>query len=99
MFLQHGLVDLAGTWFYNPGTRSLGLLLADECHDVWAGNNRGTVNSFRHTDPTITDDTAAYWDFSFDEMGRYDLPANVDFVRNHTNKEKVIYIGHSQGSI
>lgn len=29
VFLQHGLIDEGGTWFYNPGNRSLGLLLAD----------------------------------------------------------------------
>ena len=99
VFLQHGLIDEGGTWFYNPGNKSLGLLLADECHDVWVGNSRGTVNSYRHVDPAMSEDSSAYWDFSFDEIGRYDLPANIGFVRDHTKKDKVIYIGHSQGSI
>lgn len=43
----------------------------------------------------MTEDSSAYWDFSFDEIGRYDLPANIAFVREYTKKDKVIYIGHS----
>lgn len=98
VFLQHGVIDMGGTWFFNPGNKSLGLLLADDCHDVWIGNNRGTVYSYRHADPSIDDNTYDYWDFSFDQMGRYDLPANIDFVKNQTGKDQVIYIGHSQGT-
>lgn len=30
-------------------------------------------------------------------MGVYDLPANLEFIENHTGQDKVIYIGHSQG--
>lgn len=99
MFLQHGLMDLGGTWFYNPGNRSLGPLLADHCHDVWVGNSRGTINSFRHADPNIDDNSPEYWNFSFTEMGKYDLPANIAKVKELTGKDKVIYLGHSQGSI
>jgi len=40
-----------------------------------------------------------YWDFSFHEMGKYDVPANIDFVRAHTGVDKVIYLGHSQGTM
>ena len=39
-----------------------------------------------------------YWEFSFTEMGKYDAPAQVDYVRNYTSSEKVTYIGHSQGT-
>ena len=95
---MHGLLDLGGTWFFNEGTKALGPLLAANCNDLWVGNNRGTVNSYRYVNDTLTDNDAKYWDFSFDEMGMYDLPAFVDFVLEHTQKEKLIYIGHSQGT-
>ena len=36
-----------------------------------------------------------YWDFSFTEMGDYDAPAFIDFVRKETGVDKVSYIGHS----
>jgi len=39
-----------------------------------------------------------YWDFSFHEMGLYDLPANIDFVLNKTGKNQLVYVGHSQGT-
>ena len=74
-------------------------MLADACHDVWVGDNRGTVNSYRHTNPEINENTAAYWNFTFDEIGRFDTLANIEFVRSRSNNQKVIYIGHSQGTI
>lgn len=39
-----------------------------------------------------------YWEFSFTEMGIHDAPAQVDYVRQKTNTEKVTFIGHSQGT-
>ncbi len=40
-----------------------------------------------------------YWDFSWDEMIQYDFPANINYVKRITGHEKVIYIGHSQGTL
>ena len=38
--------------------------------------------------------------FSWDEMAKYDLPASIDFVLNHTTGyEDLHYIGHSQGTL
>ena len=31
-------------------------------------------------------------------MGKYDAPAQIDFVRTFTKQPKVTYIGHSQGT-
>jgi len=31
-------------------------------------------------------------------MGRFDLPAVIDYVLNATGKEKLSYIGHSMGT-
>lgn len=39
-----------------------------------------------------------YWDFTFSEMGKYDLRANLNFVYQQTG-QKVHYIGHSQVQI
>ena len=71
--------------------------MAEQCYDVWVGNNRGTVVSNKHVKYTEYD--PEYWKFSFHEMGIYDLPANIDYVLNHTNQSKVIYVGHSQGTL
>ena len=40
-----------------------------------------------------------FWDFSFDEMGKYDLPAMVERIREVTGRKKVNYVGHSQGTV
>ena len=39
-----------------------------------------------------------FWDFSFQEMGEYDVKANLGFVSSFTAQDKVTYIGHSQGT-
>lgn len=30
-------------------------------------------------------------------MGKYDLPATIDYILNETNAQKIYYVGHSQG--
>lgn len=36
--------------------------------------------------------------FSYHELGIYDLPAIIDYILNTTRHEKIIYIGHSEGT-
>ena len=33
----------------------------------------------------------------WDEMGLYDIPAELEYVLNVTGRQKLIYIGHSMG--
>jgi len=40
---------------------------------------------------------AEYWQFSWQQMAEYDLPAAFAYISNYTN-QKVNYIGHSQGT-
>ena len=35
---------------------------------------------------------------SWDEMGKYDIPAMIDQIINITEQEKIFYIGHSMGT-
>uniref|UniRef100_A0ACD6AFY0 Uncharacterized protein n=1 Tax=Avena sativa TaxID=4498 RepID=A0ACD6AFY0_AVESA len=41
----------------------------------------------------------AYWDWSWDEIAAYDLPAVLQFVYDYTGGQKVHYIGHSLGTL
>lgn len=34
---------------------------------------------------------------SWHEIGKYDLPATIDYIINSTNHQKIYYVGHSQG--
>ena len=95
VFVQHGMGNDAVNWLQN-GEQGLVFLLANAGFDVWLGNNRGCKFSRRHTSLSIT--SKAFWTFSFDEMGKYDLPANLAYVRSTTGRSKVTYIGHSQGN-
>lgn len=49
-----------------------------------------------HTKLSITD--KKFWDFSFHELGIYDIPAQIGFISD-TTKQKIIYIGYSLGTL
>lgn len=61
------------------------------------GNFRGTTYSNTHT--TLSNKDHAYWQFSWDEMGQYDLPAMLYLTLNITGAETLYYVGHSMGTM
>lgn len=75
---------------------TLGYMLSDLGYDVWMGNSRGNRYSKNHT--SLNSDYQEFWDFTFHEMGKYDLPANIDYILSKTGYEQLHYIGHSQGT-
>ncbi|CAG9854084.1 unnamed protein product [Phyllotreta striolata] len=97
VLLMHGLLSSAADYVNMGPDRSLALALADAGFDVWLGNNRGTTWSRQHV--TLDPDTdAAFWDYSFETCGYYDLPAKIDYIIEQTGQEKIFYVGHSQGT-
>merc|ERR1711934_421003 len=40
-----------------------------------------------------------FWEFSWDQIAQYDLPAKVDFILNQTNRSSLLYVGHSEGTM
>uniref|UniRef100_A0A0N4ZPD0 Abhydro_lipase domain-containing protein n=1 Tax=Parastrongyloides trichosuri TaxID=131310 RepID=A0A0N4ZPD0_PARTI len=97
VFLQHGLLCTSSVWVLNLPSQSLGFLLADAGFDVWMGNMRGNSFSKRHINKNLP--LNQYWDFTWDQMAEYDLPAMINKVLNVTGGKKVSYIGHSQGTL
>ena len=43
----------------------------------------------------LIEKTLEYFDFSFEELGRFDIPAMINKVIEITKEEKINYIGHS----
>jgi len=105
ILLVHGLLDSCFEWIYNGpnhakgDTGALAYTLADQGFDVWLANVRGNTYSLGHDKYTIED--KKYWDFSYDEMGKYDLPAFIDHILEQPDQRfgKVGVVGHSQGTI
>lgn len=74
--------------------------LADEGYDVWLGNCRGSIYSVNHTKFKpfgSLKNQKKFWNYTLHEIGDYDLPASIDYVLNHTEQQKLHYLGHSQG--
>ena len=83
VFFQHGLFSSADYWVMNK-EKSPAYQVAHAGYDVWFGNNRGTKYSRKHTKHDANKDFADYFDYSFYELGKYDAPAQIDFVREKT---------------
>ena len=73
------------------------LQLADIGYDVWMGNSRGTEFSQGHQTLSATRHEK-YWDFTYDDMGTYDIPAMFNEIKTQTGEDKIFYIGYSQGA-
>lgn len=96
VLLWHGFLD-SGDTFILRGKLSTSVQLAEAGYDVWVANSRGNRYSRRHVslDP---DRDEEYWDFSFHEIGYYDVPAVIDFILAKTGQKQLSAIGHSQGT-
>ena len=46
---------------------------------------------------TLDLETKEYWNFSFHEIGYYDLPAMIDYMLMTTNQSRFFIVGFSQG--
>ncbi|RVE50819.1 hypothetical protein evm_004568 [Chilo suppressalis] len=96
IFLMHGFVDSSDSWVLQGIDKALAYILADRGFDVWMGNARGNKHALRHT--SLNTNQSEFWDFTWEEIGTYDLPAMIDYTLNVTEKENLYYIGYSQGT-
>jgi len=96
VFMFHCLLCSSADWIVSP--TGLGYALADAGYDVWLGNVRGNTYGRRHV--SLNPDTdSEFWDFSFDEFGGIDVPAQLKYILQFTQQDKLSYVGHSQGTM
>ncbi|XP_066476420.1 lipase member M-like [Tiliqua scincoides] len=96
VLLVHGFAAEGRSWIANLPNNSLAFFLADAGYDVWILNCRGTTWSRRHKYLSV--DQEEFWNFSFHEMGIYDVPATINFILQKTKQDALYYMAHSQGS-
>ncbi|KAK4781456.1 hypothetical protein SAY86_015558 [Trapa natans] len=97
VIIQHGVLVDGMTWLLNSPEQNLPMILSDNGFDVWITNTRGTRFSRRHQflDPS----QPKFWDWSWDELVMYDLPAVFNFVYDRSGNRKIHYVGHSMGTL
>ncbi|XP_047991950.1 gastric triacylglycerol lipase-like [Leguminivora glycinivorella] len=96
VFFMPPLLSAADTAMEAGPDAAVPYLISDACFDTWVGSPRGTYNGRKHVrlDP---DKNKEFWSFSVDEIGKYDAPAMLEYVLKYTKKEKLMYLGFSQG--
>eukprot|EP00271_Cylindrocystis_brebissonii_P008026 TRINITY_DN2203_c0_g1_i5.p1 TRINITY_DN2203_c0_g1~~TRINITY_DN2203_c0_g1_i5.p1 ORF type:complete len:405 (+),score=70.98 TRINITY_DN2203_c0_g1_i5:169-1383(+) len=94
ILLQHGLMVGSESWLLSGPGEALGFVLADAGFDVWLGNARGSRWNLDHVTLAKTD--KAYWDWTFEEMAEFDLPAMLETVCENTGQPRVLVAAHSQ---
>ncbi|XP_063622490.1 lipase 3-like [Cydia splendana] len=96
VFLMHGIIESSDSWILQGPNKALGYILADNGYDVWMGNSRGNKHAMYHKE--LDAKNSDFWEFTWEEIGLYDVPAMIDHVLNMTGNEKLYFIGHSQGT-
>ena len=96
--MQHGILDSAYCWIVNYADVAPAFVAARAGYDVWLGNSRGNTYSRAHTKYDPDHNEKKFWNFSWYDMGTYDLPAVIDTIQTKTDGQKVAYVGHSQGT-
>uniref|UniRef100_A0A182R885 Lipase n=1 Tax=Anopheles funestus TaxID=62324 RepID=A0A182R885_ANOFN len=97
-FLMHGLLSSSADLVVAGPGKAIAYMLVDAGYDVWLGNARGNTNSRRHIfhDPDAR--KTKFWDFSWHEIGYFDLPAMIDYTLAYTGRTTLHYVGHSLGT-
>ncbi|GBG34595.1 Lipase member K [Hondaea fermentalgiana] len=96
VLLMPGLLDSAATFLLLGRHDSLPGVLFDRGYDVWLLEKRGRA-PWRHDRYTSQD--PEFWNFSFDENIRFDIPAMVEYVHRVTGNEIASIVGHSEGGM
>ncbi|XP_011499581.1 PREDICTED: lipase 3-like [Ceratosolen solmsi marchali] len=95
VFLQHGLLESSSGWLIAGKNKALAYILSDNGYDVWLGNARGNTFSRKHQ--TLSTSDPRFWNFSWQELGLYDLPAIITYISELKN-DSLFCVGHSMAA-
>ena len=101
VIVQHGFTDNSALWLFLNESTGLPFVLSDAGYDVWITNARGNIYSYEHMDIENFDShkrNGKFFQFSWDEMAKYDIPSYIDYIIERSDYNKVSYIGISQGT-
>ena len=80
VLFQHGILDSANAWIMHYSDLSPAFIAAEAGYDVWLNNSRGNTFSRRHVRWSPDHDKNEFWAFDWQEMGKYDMPAVIDYI-------------------
>lgn len=79
-----------------PNVVIIAFVLAAAGFDVWMMNTRGNVYSRNHLRFNPDVQPGPFWQFSFDKIGLYDIPACIAYIKEVTGERTVKLVAHSQ---
>lgn len=97
IMMLHGLMDSSDSWILNVKDRAPAFIAAEAGYDVWVPNTRGNKYSRSHVKYQSAYD-AEYWDHSFTDISKYDVPAFMEHIKETTGLANVTVVAHSQGT-
>lgn len=83
IMMLHGLADSSDGFIMNDKDKSPAFIFAEKGYDIWLPDTRGNKYSRNHTTLNPDVDTE-YWDHSFTDISREDMPVFFNYIRNVT---------------
>lgn len=80
------------------GDECIAFMMANNNYDVWLLDARGSNLNNRNITDDFGSKSEMFFNYSLDEQGLEDLPAQIDFVLAQTQTDKIIYLGYSQST-
>ncbi|XP_018010974.1 lipase member K [Hyalella azteca] len=94
VLMMTATLSSSSDYIVSSPNHSLAYLLADAGYDVWLGNVRGTRDGRNHT-RLNPDKDRRFWNFSIDDVARYDYPALASYITRHAGVERFFFVGFS----
>uniref|UniRef100_T1PHT8 Alpha/beta hydrolase n=1 Tax=Musca domestica TaxID=7370 RepID=T1PHT8_MUSDO len=96
VLFMHCIYCSSDIFLLNGPNDGLPFMLADRGYDVWLGNVRGNIYSQHHVE--LSPWSRTFWNFTLDEIGRYDIAAKIDYIIARTGQPSTHFVGYSQGT-